>query len=480
MFSTPGFIDDFRLRPDKREAFARGWDAIIDDYLTSFAGREGGSFYNPSQDETPGEPARQSVAWDAFPQPIRRWFENVSDSDRRRWSSAETLRPLTIGGQPLRRVRGDALAEPVQVFFRQQDEYCEWFAHRDDTGRITRVTFTCESPEYWRFLAMGTRRFFPAEDDRSTIFEGDLDLVAELYRAHVDPSVTVDDLVWPFDVAAFDSESGRWLIRARAGWYNEHNKWNTTHGAMHLTHPANTLVGEFIVASRAAVLRRARNGNPVNEPGAVVCCSGFGDPNRSSDPSIGGAVNGLARQGLSVSLADPVGLYVAGINIDAFSGPQGEEVDAWTVDRGDSGREMTMRATFAAPDGVDFRVEDMRVGGQAISFGGQIADEVTMILTGLAKRRGRESTDRQACTTKCCEHPDKPDVSAVIGNAVNCATVDWVEQAPVPPEEAITERRSPELLAEGPDAGVAVQSVDDSIVIHEELSPKAALSATHR
>lgn len=35
----------------------------------------------------------------------------------------------------------------------QQDEYCEWSVTKNDSGKITRVTFTCEGPEYWEYLA---------------------------------------------------------------------------------------------------------------------------------------------------------------------------------------------------------------------------------------------------------------------------------------------------------------------------------------
>ncbi|MGH9279363.1 MAG: hypothetical protein ACRD12_14815 [Acidimicrobiales bacterium] len=429
----PGLLDDFARRPDRQEAFARGWDAVVDSFMVTFAGVEGGAFFDARRGAASGEPERVSVAWDASPRVLAKWFEGEDDPDAARWEAAETLRPRLFGGQPLRQVVDGALGDPVEVLHRQQDEYCEWFVDRDDAGRIGRITLTCDVPEYWQLLASGTAPFFEATDERSTIVEGDIELVAELYREHVDPGIAVDDLLWPYDVAAYDDVGKQWYYYGRAGTYNPFNRWNTTHGAMHLTHPANTLVGEFRVAARAAVLRHDARGEPVDDAETLVCCSGFGEPNRSSDPAIGAAVNGLVRQGYSVSLADPVGLYIAGINLGAFRGPGGEPVDgAWRVDRGDAERQMVLRATFAAPPGAPYTVNEMRSAGSPIAYGGQIADQVQMIVTGLAQRAGYEGA-HQPCVAQCCEHPDKPGVVAVV---FPCATVDWADRSPLTGEPA--------------------------------------------
>ena len=34
-----------------------------------------------------------------------------------------------------------------------QDEYCEWSVTRNADGKITKVMFTTEGPEYWTYLA---------------------------------------------------------------------------------------------------------------------------------------------------------------------------------------------------------------------------------------------------------------------------------------------------------------------------------------
>ncbi|HEV2846766.1 MAG TPA: hypothetical protein VG477_18065, partial [Thermoanaerobaculia bacterium] len=278
-FHPPGFLEDFARRPGSAEDRAKAWSAIVSSWMDGAAERYGtpevpSLFFNPLKDETPGEPASESVAWDAFPRFLTRWFQDDDEPDEKRWLAAETLRPLRINGRAPRRVDEQGfLGEELQLFYRQQDEYCEWHADRDAQGRITRICFTSEAPEYWEFLAEGTRPFFAQGDPRRDLVAGDLGLVLELYQEHVNPGVTAADLVWPFDVAFFEDDTNPqtgepfgWSYYARKGTYNPFNKWTTTDGILHLTHPANTLRGEFRVAGGASVQRRDGGGQAVVDP----------------------------------------------------------------------------------------------------------------------------------------------------------------------------------------------------------------------
>lgn len=454
-FHPPGFLEDFARRPDSAEDRAKAWSAIVSSWMDNAAVTYGtpevpSLFFNPLKDETPGEPASESVAWDAFPRFLTRWFQEDDEPDEKRWLAAETLRPLRINGRALRRVDEQGfLGEELQLFYRQQDEYCEWHVDRDGQGRITRICFCSEAPEYWEFLAEGTRPFFAQGDPRRDLVAGDLGLVLELYQEHVNPGVTAADLVWPFDVAFFDDDNNPqtgqpfgWRFYARKGTYNPFNKWTTTDGILHLTHPANTLRGEFRVAGGASVRRRDGAGQPVVDPEQLVCCSGFGDPNRSSDPTIGAAVNTFARSGLSVSVADPVGLYISELALNGLSGPAGEDVTAaWRVDRGSQEDRRILRARFEVPAELGFTVDQVLLDGDGIRFGGQIADRMQMVLTGLAKQLVAGPVALRACIGQCCPHPDNPEIEHVFRSGLSCADLPssaWEEVAPVLPEGEVT------------------------------------------
>lgn len=460
-FHPPGFLEDFARRPGGAEDRAKAWSAIVSSWMDNAAEAYGtpeapSLFFNPLKDETPGEPASEPVAWDAFPRFLTRWFQDDDEPDEKRWLAAETLRPLRVNGRAPRRVDEQGfLGEELQLFYRQQDEYCEWHIDRDGQGRIARICFSSEAPEYWEFLAEGTRPFFAPGDPRRDLVAGDLGLVVELYQEHVNPGVTAADLVWPFDVAFFDdnTDPGSWRYYARKGTYNPFNKWTTTDGILHLTHPANTLRGEFRVAGGASVRRRDGGGQPVVDPERLVCCSGFGDPNRSSDPAIGAAVNTFARSGLSVSLADPVGLYISELALNGFSGPEGEDVTAaWRVDRGSQEDRRILRARFEVPAELGFTVDQVLLDGDAIRFGGQIADRMQMVLTGIAKRLVAAPVALRACIGQCCPHPENPEIEHVFASGQSCAALPpeaWAEVAPVLPE---TEAAAEAFVAETVDS----------------------------
>jgi hypothetical protein len=443
-FNPPGRVNDFSvLPPPQAVQYADAWNEIINHWLDkavrSFQTSGGVSlFYNPSRDATPGNADAAAIGWDAFPKVLSKWFENDEDRDRRRWETAEILSPDFINEKPLRRVENGTVREAVSTCYRQQDEYCEWFVDRDEqTGNIRRISFTSEGPEYWRFLATGTRTFFDDGDPRQNLVPGDRDVVTELYRRYVNQNVRTEDLFWNFDVAYFDEEDNGWRIhpRMRRGDYNPYNKWNSTHGCMHLTHPANTLQAEINLAAKATLLRQKASGEDVTDITELICCSNYGEVNRSSDPSIGASVNEFARQGFSVSLADPIGLYISNINLGAFAGPNGENVrDAWHVARGSDVDRMILRAHFELPQNTPFTINDVRISGVETRFGGQLADHIQMILTGLAKNRNVGAIQKIACETKCCTHPQKPDFRKIIrtGGDCNRITLDaWQSQAPL-------------------------------------------------
>jgi len=327
-FDAPGFLTDLD------ETGLAAWSQFISDeldqarertdpQLSNYGPRH--QFFNPLVTAPAADAVEKDITWTAFP----RIVQITSVSDLQRWRRADATRD-------------------------RQDEYCEWSVERDETtNKITKVTFTSEGPEYWQFLA--------AIDPNK---------VLELYQEHISPDV---------EMAHLFSASGR---------YNPRNRWNnsTTEGAMHLIQRNNTLSAEIELAAGAS-LTRNRNGVPITDTQELIECGAYGQPERHSDPHIGAVVNELARMQADVTLANPVGLCIAGLSVAGWATPDNSNpLDYWKITRGTA--EKALRAVYEVPAGKGFVVGDIKINGRNIDFGAQIADFITIKLTGLATRIG--------------------------------------------------------------------------------------------
>ena len=177
-----------------------------------------------------------------------------------------------------------------------QDEYCEWSVTRDratdNTDKVTSAMFTCENPDYW-----------------FTLWHVDPSCVLDIYQKVISPKVHLEDLY-------LRDQQGNPVYNSLTGKpaYNPINKWNSgtaavpgvSGGAMHLTSPPNTLGAEVYLAAAATLLRDV----PLYNAQAMICCSKYGQPFRNSDPHIGFGANQLTKNGYTVSLTNPVGLYI--------------------------------------------------------------------------------------------------------------------------------------------------------------------------
>jgi hypothetical protein len=332
-FDAPGFVDDLDT-----PALAE-WSRWISEQLDRVRDSDGAGelsnfgprlqFFNPLRNPPAADAITKDIDWPAFPRVI----QLSSATDRQRWRRADSSRD-------------------------NQDEYCEWSVTRDpQTDKITRVTFTSEGPEYWEFLAAAS----PAR-------------VLELYRQHISPDVQRSDLF-------------------RNGRYVRRNRWNnsTTNGAMHLVQGSNTLGAEIELAAAATIVR-LRGGAPITEAQALIACGQYGEPQRHSDPLIGSLVNELARAHHDITLANPVGLYIAGLSVAGWKMPAGSNDDPagfWTITRGT--KEKALRAVYEVPADRGFVVGDITINDEKIEFGAQIADCIRIKLTGLATRLGQST-----------------------------------------------------------------------------------------
>src|SRR5262249_960233 len=137
-----------------------------------------------------------------------------------------------------------------------------------DTGRIRRVTFTSEPPEFWQAL-FGV---VPGDGDAlpDMLFPGNRDFLLRHYRDLVSPDVQPEDLVAAKDIK--DATGTTWINK---GQYNFYNKWNTTHGIVHLCSPPNSLVAEVQLGGDGTVLRNDPKGRLLVEPDALIAYAGY-------------------------------------------------------------------------------------------------------------------------------------------------------------------------------------------------------------
>lgn len=347
-FHPPAFLDDFkRSKVDLYQI----WDQTMTRWFTESI--EGAAweyeeygvpkeqirvqFFHPKEVELdPAQLATKTITWGAFPKKFRTWFT------------------------PAARMAAYQAADQVgcyaSVTCRQTDEYCEWQTERDAMGKVTRVTFTCEGPEYWTTLA-----------------ESDPDLALSIYRELVSPAVQKEEL----------------FLDEACTQYNIFNKWNLWHGIVHLTHPANSLEAQVGLAATASLVRRDLSGEVITDNDRLVAVAAWGSPFRASDPTIGGQVNVLTRLGMHVALRDPVGLYMDSLDTAGFETPDGTPASRFfTVVRGRAGTDgtepMIVRAVFEVPPAYGYTVGEIKIGGIPIQYGGQIAEHLVMKMTGIA------------------------------------------------------------------------------------------------
>lgn len=416
-YQPPANINDFARHPATEQALRQQWHQYI---KRAISGLDRNLFYDADADPAPGvPPARAPIPWNGFPRSIWEWYGADADPNgpARAFATAETAAPLEFLRPDLVFTRhSNGQRVPLQA--RQQDEYCEWFADRDVKGGITRISFTCEGPEYWERM-----------------WDVDSSLVIELYQEHLRPGVSKDqlraDLSWAEDIMDSDGK-----LAFKKDSYNRWNKWTTTHGAMHLTHPANTLGAEIRLAADATRVFPTVTPNPPNTlPARLICCAGYGGVNRSSDPLIGAGVNNFARQGLCVTLDNPVGLYMRDLAMGGLQSPTGQPIgpQCLHIKRASPDGSLILRAEITPPPGANYSLDQCTFEGHALTGGGPMARRITMVLFGLAKTiTGRTAEVVNACSTKCCKKPAS-NYLAGARPTTNCANIDWSQEGPFEP-----------------------------------------------
>lgn len=373
-YHPPAFLPDFNGIPDQLDAWHRAVSAWFDQIIASDQAAFGGAvlqYFNAANFDPGGAQVEQAITWNAFPKELIRRYGR-----ERALILADRLWPIERYKSPS--PDPDDTAGTSGVLYRPQEEYCEWnVLRRSESGKILRVTFTSEPPEYWQALS-GLVPGDPTVPLADQHFPGDTDVLLGLYRELVSPEVQIDDLIPPDDIKDAAGE-----IVAAKGQYNIYNKWNTSHGIAHLNSPPNSLVAEIKLGADATVLYADPKGRILVEPDALIGYAGYGGANRNSDPTIGASVNALARIGANITLRDPVGLYMDHIDLSGWQAPdKGNITDCVRIVRGLPG--MIERMVLEVPDKRGFDLGDLTIAGSPIRYGGQIAECITVKLVGIA------------------------------------------------------------------------------------------------
>jgi hypothetical protein len=409
-FHPPGNLKDFDDAASPQH-LRDEWDRTMNDIVGPGGGARP-AFYNPLHPPSAVAPALAKPEWTGLPRTIKRMAPGSIAASARLVEDAIPMgRPDPMEGPTFTKPFLDAAGRPFAgPAYRPQDEYLEWVTRKASDGTITEIIFTCEGPEYWDHIAL------------------DHDLLLKMYQKLLDDTtIPLSDLLFPKAVTWDNPNNG--TQQFAAGDYNPYNKWNIK-GAVHLTQPANTLGAEVALAKDAT--RLYGSPVPVTSDPDLVCCALYGGINRMSDPTIGSGVNIQVQSGNRVTLRNPIGLYmkVNGIDTNAFSLPDDSPftdvaacfkpirpVPADVTD-------MIVRARFRVPDGMTFRgtqlrVGDLKINGEPIVTGGQVADVITMTLFAQAVPGG-PAQQRVPCRGRACPDRERPSFLHVISFESTC------------------------------------------------------------
>jgi hypothetical protein len=312
IFDTPASLRD----APAGSPFYTAWSNVIASRLAAASpGDNGGMFYDPTETDV-NVVGSKTLTWIGLPRDV--------------------LLPANRDNKPAVYATADA-----DVARRNpQNEYFEWYVTRNPAGKIVKLTFVTETPEYYE-----------------TLWATDPALVVSLYRTLVSPAVVQADL-----------QSG--------GAYNQFNRWNTVDGIVHYIQTINTLGAALGLSQSARTSVPPFRDNFEARPGLA-------DQPTAVDPRVSFDIHMLVRKGLHVTLRDPIGLYIVEWNDSGFTKPDGSPVgNYWRIIRGSPG--MVLRLEYEVPAALGFVVGDIRIGGHPIAYGAQVAEHITVSISGVA------------------------------------------------------------------------------------------------
>jgi hypothetical protein len=378
-FKPPANIQDFTNDAANQAALINLWNTNINGFIQQ--GLMGNpwnatnvpvptNYFNPI-DNNPSGQVTAAITWSAFPGRLLYNYPSLTQEQLFALADSGSMQ-TTINNNPCNTGSGSNVNYFPYGPRGWQDEYCEWAVTRNTEGKITRIDFTCENPEYY-----------------NSVWLISPEKVLELYQNTLNkPQIVLNDLcvLDSNNTPVIDPSTGRPL-------YNPLNKWNAgpdsslgSGGAMHLTSTPNTIQTETALACGSSV---QRVGN-FTDNNALLCCGQYGQPHRNSDPTIGAGVNGFVGDGNSVTLANPPGLYIQMPNFTNYKSPDNTDcAEFWTIVRGSMTMEglpgnFILHACFEVPESKNYVVGDITIGGQNINWGSQVTNTIMMQIVAAA------------------------------------------------------------------------------------------------
>jgi hypothetical protein len=319
-------------------------------------------YFNPRTTNVPEGAPTVPIFWTTYPNRVRYTFPQAGR--RKLWEYADngTPDPNYYPTGP----RG------------WQDEYAEWSVTRNAEGKITKVSFTSETREYWYAL-----------------WDVSPNAVLRLYKQLISEQVKLEDLY-------LRDDGGNPIIDRQTGRpaYNEINQWNrtTSGGLAHLVGEFNSQFGAMFLTGQSIILREDEQGIPITDASELINCSQQGTSNRNSDPYISAAVNDLVRgpkelgSGVRVTLKNPIGIYIQQPNFKNYKLPRkaprgAKPSDYWKVVRGRKRQnreayDFILHGVYEVPPELGFTVSDISISGFPIEYGAQLAETIQVAVIG--------------------------------------------------------------------------------------------------
>jgi hypothetical protein len=223
------------------------------------------------------------------------------------------------------------------------------------------------------------------------------------------------------------------------GGFNPRNRFNINPGIVHLSQRANSLGAEVNLAGVSGIARKDVHGSTLDgaDSERLLCCNQGGNPNRNSDPLISAQAYAQVLGRFHYTLANPVGLYIAGVAESSLLLPDNATTvprEWWTVVRGhdlwDGANSRVLRLELEIPKTEGLAISDLLIGGQEVRYPGQIAELLSVHLFVTRWQRGDSSIGPIVkCDATCCRQQGGDQLKLSDGtceNGYNLAFPDLV------------------------------------------------------